>query len=165
MGCGSTAAALVEQDDSVAPWVEEPPMRRPATRTGAAMQKQGGHAVGISALLDMKLMAIADREAEHIVGLDRWKKDIGHEKPTCWAENDDQWILTRTRADYPSTEQGLPDIIKLSPAGSIGWIAPVPTDFKHQDPANQARRQPSGKDARGSSPRYLPVSSVTSSDN
>ena len=68
---GSTATALVEQQDIVALGVEQPPMCRPASGARPAVKEDGWNPVRIAALLPVETVSVADVQRAGPKGLDR----------------------------------------------------------------------------------------------
>ena len=71
VGARAAAAALVEQQDVVAFGVEQAAMIDAATGAGAAVEEDGGLALGVAAQLPIDLMAVAGIEPAAAIGLDR----------------------------------------------------------------------------------------------
>jgi hypothetical protein len=70
-GAGAPRAALIEGYDSEGGRVEGLALRGLGAAAGPAMQEHHGDTVGIAAEIDMKLMSIADRQAQGLVRLNR----------------------------------------------------------------------------------------------
>ena len=71
MRAAPSRAALVEDDDSVASGIEEPPRVDVAAAAGPAVHEQGGLARGVAGLLVVHLVAVADGEIARVERLDR----------------------------------------------------------------------------------------------
>ena len=59
VGRGTSAAALVEQDDAIAGRIKETPVPRLASGPWTAMQKDHGDTLGIAGFLDVEAVALA----------------------------------------------------------------------------------------------------------
>jgi hypothetical protein len=77
VGCAPPATALVEQDEPVAIRVEVLASPRLAPPPGAAVDEQGGFAVGVAADLPVHAVAVANVEHPMLVGIDRRVQGLG----------------------------------------------------------------------------------------
>src|SRR5262245_48240365 len=71
MRTAPSRAALIEHDDAIALGVEETPRVDIAAAAGAAVDEQGGLAIGVARLLVIELVAVADCEIARVERLDR----------------------------------------------------------------------------------------------
>jgi hypothetical protein len=71
MGAGPTAAALVEQNNTIYRRVEIPSHRRAATAARTPVQHQNGHPLGVAALFDIDAVSVAHIDHPLIEGIDR----------------------------------------------------------------------------------------------
>jgi hypothetical protein len=74
VGFGTSAAALVEQDDAVTAGVEKLPVPRFAAGTGAAVQEHHGHTVRVAAFFDVNFVQLIGLQVEMPIFVDGWVK-------------------------------------------------------------------------------------------
>ena len=70
-GAGAPGSTLVEGHDPEGGRVEGLALGRLGAAARPAMQEDDGNAVGIAAQVDMKLMTVADRQAQRLIGFNR----------------------------------------------------------------------------------------------
>lgn len=78
MGRAATAVALNVEDDPVAVGIEEAAVPRGAAGAGAAVEDEGGLALGVAAGPPIQDMSVADVESAAVVGLE-YRIEDGHD--------------------------------------------------------------------------------------
>ena len=68
--CRTSGAPLVENDDAIRTWIEETAMGGNGARARSAVQEDDRHALGVAALLPIKMMEAIDGKATRFIRLD-----------------------------------------------------------------------------------------------
>ena len=66
----TSGAPLVENDNAIGTWIEETAMGGNGARARSAVQEDDRHALGVAALLPIKMMEAIDSKAARFIRLD-----------------------------------------------------------------------------------------------
>lgn len=76
LGCRSTSATLIHQNNAISSWVKKSPTVEFATGARPSVQKHHRNSVRVTAFVNIKLMHLSNRHPMPSVGFDFWVKGL-----------------------------------------------------------------------------------------